>query len=102
MTQNIFDVDEVNNISLENGKPKGHAKFLGQCIFESLSNKNILYFSAYESQIFHYAEETFIDNAVMRKIKKYKYLFKGPLTYERFFTSKCILISRCYKTLTVL
>jgi hypothetical protein len=34
VTQNIFNVEEVYNISFKNGKPGGQAKFLGEHIFE--------------------------------------------------------------------
>ena len=34
VTQNIFNIKEIYNISLENGRPVGQAKFLGERIFE--------------------------------------------------------------------
>ena len=59
---------------------------------ESLSNKNILYFWAYDNyQLFHYEEETIIYTAIMRDIRKYEQLLQGPLTYEQFLTNRKIL-----------
>ena len=51
---------------------------------ESLNSKNILYFSAFGSQLFYYEEEEIIDNAVMKNIKQYKHLLGGPITYQKF------------------
>ena len=48
---------------------------------ESLTNKNILYFWAYNNyQLFHYGEEKIIDKAIMRDIPQYEQLLQGPLT----------------------
>ena len=54
-----------------------------------MSNKNILYFWAYNNyQLFYYEEEKIIDTAIMRDIRQYEQLLQGPLTYEQFLTNR--------------
>ena len=53
-----------------------------------VNSKNILYFSAYGSQLFYYEEERIIDKAVMKNIKQYEHLLGGPLTYKRFLNKQ--------------
>ena len=44
---------------------------------EILGHRNVLYFRAYENQLFHYREEKIIDTAIMKDIGQYGYLLEG-------------------------
>ena len=51
-----------------------------------MGHRNVLYFRAYENQLFHYREEKIIYTAIMKDIGQYDYLLEGSLTYEHFLT----------------
>ena len=62
-------------------------KFLERA-WRSIESQNILYFRAYETQIFYYKDEKIIDTAIMKNISQYDHLLKGPLTYKQFLNNQ--------------